>query len=191
MTNLGPIKTKTEYYKRCELLQVGNTLRFWNSYDELAASDYKGTVSIRNMIKDGTTNKVRLYEIPQDDLPRILSTLKDVSELGFTEDPPNKYRTIQGEFSYVSGKPVLTYTFLKEPMYLAFKKEQLHKDGLSATILLNEYCDPSSYEWIISATEIFGDHTHVNIPIIEFTCFSINIGSIPNRNTIIWEIRNY
>ena len=166
-------------------------MRFWNSYDELVASGYVGTVSIRNKVKDGTTNKVRMYEIPFNTLPGVLKSLEGVRELGLTEDPPNEFRTMQGEFSRIGGTPSLTYTFLKEPMYLAFRKEQLGATGWQATELLRKYCDPASYDWIQEATELYSDHTGVDTPVIEFTCFTINVGTIPHRNTVIWEIRNY
>lgn len=45
--------------------------------------------------------------------------------------------------------------------------------------------DPSSQQDLDDLLDLYPDAT------IEFTCYDIDLGVIPNRNTIFWEVRNY
>jgi len=57
--------------------------------------------------------------------------------------------------------------------------------GLKAKFILEKYLNSSDYDTIMDLLNIYPDH------IIEFTVFDHYVGTIPNRNTIIWEVRRY
>lgn len=57
--------------------------------------------------------------------------------------------------------------------------------GLKAKLILQENLSPKSYDDIQELLEIYKDH------IIEFENYKINLGNIPHRNTLIWEVRKY
>jgi len=51
--------------------------------------------------------------------------------------------------------------------------------------LLAHFMDPSSRDDLDDLLELYPDAT------IEFACFPNDVGVIPGRNTIFWEVRNY
>jgi hypothetical protein len=87
-------------------------------------------------------------------------------------------RTFEGLQSYLAvghGIP---------PMRISMARGMhTHRGYLATKILLDEYMDPSSRDDLDSLLELYPDHT------IEFTSFDIDVGNIPNRNTLIWETR--
>lgn len=60
-----------------------------------------------------------------------------------------------------------------------------HRGYLETRILLRRYMDPSSQDDLDMLLDMYPDAA------IEFTCFSVNVGVFPHRNTIFWEVRNY
>lgn len=60
-----------------------------------------------------------------------------------------------------------------------------HRHYLETRMLLARYMDPSSRDDLDMLLEQYPDAT------VEFTCFSVNVGVFPHRNTIFWEVRNY
>ncbi len=59
------------------------------------------------------------------------------------------------------------------------------RGNLETKELIDHFMDPSSRDDLDALLEQYPDAT------IEFTCFDINTGVFPNRNTIFWETRNY
>lgn len=60
-----------------------------------------------------------------------------------------------------------------------------HTSYLETRMLLARYMDPSSRDDLDALLEMYPDAT------VEFTCFDVNVGVFPRRNTIFWETRNY
>ncbi len=60
-----------------------------------------------------------------------------------------------------------------------------HCGYLQTKVLLDRYMDPASRDDVDALLERYPDAT------IEFTCFTVNVGNIPGRNTMMWEVRNY
>lgn len=56
---------------------------------------------------------------------------------------------------------------------------------ITTMALLDQFMDPSSRDDVNGLLELFPDH------VIEFACFPENVGVLPHRNTIIWEVRAY
>jgi hypothetical protein len=56
---------------------------------------------------------------------------------------------------------------------------------LEAKITLRRYLDSSSYDDLMDLVETFPEH------VIEFGAYETNLGNIPGRNTVIWEVRKY
>lgn len=63
----------------------------------------------------------------------------------------------------------------------------LFKPVTAVTIraLMTQFMDASSREDVDALLDLYPDAT------VEFACFSVNVGVIPNRNTLIWEVRDY
>lgn len=72
------------------------------------------------------------------------------------------------------------------PMRITMKNGwHTHRGYLETKVLLDRYMDPSSRDDLDALLELYPDAT------IELTCFDIDTGVIPGRNTIFWEVRNY
>ena len=60
-----------------------------------------------------------------------------------------------------------------------------HCSYATVNALLEKFMDPSSRGDLDALLELFPDAT------VEFSCFSINVGVFPGRNTLFWEVRDY
>lgn len=95
--------------------------------------------------------------------------------------------TMQGELSRwptgwrleaVVGKDapgILRYAMAKASVY----------SGLVARHILECHLWPSSYEDLLALFELYPDS------VVELSACSFEVGTVPGRNTIIWEVRNY
>lgn len=98
---------------------------------------------------------------------------------------PHDKQTLQGEVQLSERWLDLRYTFVKKPMRESLAEQELYASGLKAIWLLKTYFDPASYDWLQHLFDAYPGH------VIEFSCFSVNWGTIPNRNTVVWECRLY
>ena len=163
-----------------------NRLRVWDSVDELLKSHYKGTVSIR--YKGGSRGSgFYAYNVPVSRVRRIVKEWQangaKLNKIVFNESAPDEHLVIQGE---VTRDPDLElfYSREKKKMNIALKNGFSVK-GLKAKLLLKYFMDETSYDELMALLDIFPKH------VIEFSTYSINLGILPHRNTIIWEIRKY
>lgn len=177
---------------------LGNKLRSWNSYDELISSGYKGTVSIRYLeASQGGGGRYR-YEVPILEIQNVIKEWIDnsaiESKIFFNESAPDSCLLIQGELMYDVVKNVndngtcgynLFYCKIPGKMRDVLFKYGSSAEGLYAKILLQHYMDAYSFEDICLLLEKYPGH------VIEFSTYGINLGNIPGRNTIIWEVRKY
>jgi hypothetical protein len=114
--------------------------------------------------------------------------LKDgmkIEELKFNQLMPDENLTIQGEIMLTEKGIYLLYTTIKKPMLWAFKEEVLHAWGLKAKSILEYYLSPVSLEEVYLLLNQFSDC------VVEFSSYSCLVGNLPNRNTVIWEVRGY
>lgn len=74
---------------------------------------------------------------------------------------------------------------MKRPMNVSLGIDGQHHTGPGYWMYLKEVMDSASYLELQDLFERYPDST------IEFSTYSINVGDCPNRNTLIWEVRNY
>lgn len=180
----GFITNKNQMYRLLLDGTFGNHARAWESLDALAASGYRGHVSLRSK---ETSNPVRLYHVPYDDLATTVAALPpDQTKPGliFSESPPDAERTLQGEVMRNESGLKLTYSFAPHPMRIAFEKQILSATGLVAGLLLRKHLDPCDYEWIETLLDDWPGH------VVEFSGFLVKVGTL-QRRCLIWEVRNY
>jgi len=174
------IDTKTEMYRHLYAGRFGNYPLAWETLDEVLRSGYTGCVSLRSR---QTSNPVRLYHIPFNELEKTVAELPPLHRDGglvFSEAPPDDKRVVQGEWDGYS----LTYSFYRAPMRLAFEKQLLHADGLTAKQILRHYLDAADYEWLNDLVDDFPGH------VVEFSGYSCRVGT-HRRRCIFWEVRKY
>jgi hypothetical protein len=101
-----------------------------------------------------------------------------------TSMPPTAKHILNGEIQrnehgldLIYGiKPVVMREALQTPLYVT---------GLKTKIVLEQYCNPKSYDMIMELLDNYPDH------VIEFTVFDKDVGVMLGHNTIIWEVRKY
>ena len=99
---------------------------------------------------------------------------------------PHHRGLIQGEVQRTFRGLELYWTKAILPMRDAFRRYGgATALGLVASAHLQAALDTLSYEWLGYLLDTYPDH------IIEFSAFGVNWGTIPNRNTVFWEVRKY
>lgn len=167
----------------------GNNLKTYHSVDELLL--YKNLNSIIIMRYKGLSGGGYCYYniSVKDALHRLtrLSLLKkaEARRFYFNETANDSKILIQGEISESERGIELRYSHYKQPMRIALEHEELNTYGLKAKSLLKHYMTPSSYDDLMEVISKYPNH------VIEFSTWSYNFGSIPGRNTIVWEVRKY
>ncbi len=211
--NPATINTKREYKSLHIEGHLGNRPKTWNNYKELKNSNYKGRVSIRSLRPSLAESP---YKVPLKKVPEKLRRLQEqkipLDTIYFNESMDDKKLIIQGEIMRSPEYVHLHYTTIKKPMKEAFgeyhkklhqiqdlnlnenKKATLIKklkeetgilEGIGAIEKLKQTMDPYSYDDLQLLLTTFPDS------VIEFSTWEYNIGNLPGRNTIFWEVRNY
>jgi hypothetical protein len=185
--NPPSIKSKLEFYVLYEKGFFGNRAMAWKTYEEIIESGWGGQVCMR--AKNGTQRKNVVYNI---DLEKVPATIEEWKKLGiqqekisFNQSMPDKDLTIQGELMNSERGLYLLYTTVKKPMNLGLREQELYAEGMKTNLMLKSYLSPSSYEDMKILLEMFPED------IIEFSSYRVNVGNIPGRNTVIWEVRNF
>ncbi|MCL5018314.1 MAG: hypothetical protein M1416_00915 [Candidatus Pacearchaeota archaeon] len=183
----GRVDSKKEYYTLYENNFFGNKPLTWNSVDEIKQSKWKGGICIRG--KRGIARSRARFDLSFNETIDYIKQIgkEGVSEkdLTFNQSMPNEHLMIQGEIMRSLKNYSLTYTTVKEPMNYALAKETLYQEGINALLLVKRNLFDSSYGDLELLFDIFPDS------IIEFSAYDICVGDLQNRNTIIWEVRNY
>ncbi len=186
------ITTKAQYFDLWHRGKLGNKFRTWRSLEELESSGYNGLCSIRYLDPSWPFAK---YGVPAKDvgnecLKLILygvdrTVRTDPKKLIFNEAAPDELLTIQGEIIELPIGLCLYYSALPDRMRIALAKDGKQLIGLSAKMMLEKYLDPNSLEDIRILLDRYSGHG------IEFSTYSICVGDISHRNTVIWEVRQY
>jgi hypothetical protein len=177
-------KTQSLYLLKQGLL--GNTLRIWDSYEEILKDKYIGNVSIRHGKEINT--RFYKYNINVNEVPRLLKGWKrqglHIGDLRFNEAAPDHLLLIQGAVTE-STELILDYSTKKRVMQKDAMEHPTCAVGLTAQIILQHFLDPSSYEDMRTLLYNFPDH------VVEFSTFNCCLGFILGRNTVFWEVRRY
>lgn len=171
-----PVLTKADFVRRYKAGEFGNHAPTWNTVKELEESGYKGEVHLRNRVAGGAT----FYNLSV----RMAVHLWKGKERGYycSGMAPHQYNLVQGELQ--DGNITFT-TEVGLPMREALAKRTQHARGIIANILLQQFMCPNSWEWLQVLLYRYPGH------VIEFSTFSRNWGTLPNYNTVFWEIRLY
>jgi len=180
---MRPVLNKDDFYKRWLEDEFGNRLRGWTSVESLMADSYSGLVNIRSTKADC---KAMRYDVPKD---LVLDAIKDlggpISEYRFNELAPDSSLLIQGELYEDHRGWWLLYSLEQMKMRVALEFNSRTVQGLTAKLIMQHFCCPSSLESLRALIDLYPYH------VIEFGVYEKTLGTIPNRNTIIWEVRKY
>ena len=179
------ITSKQQAYALYEAGLFGNKLRTWPSLDAYLKDPSPGLVCLRyaGAQAGGFTG----YYLTPVDVEATLADWKnrgcDFSRVKINEAAPDHRLTIQGEFCEDEATGYsLFYSTEKLPMRKAMQVGRSLR-GPSAKLILRQYLSPSSYEDMMVLLDQYPGH------VIEFSSYEVNLGTIPGRNTLVWEVR--
>jgi len=187
LANPPPVLTKHDFVCRFQRGEFGNRGPTWNTLEEFLAADYSGLMHIRNRIAGGPT----WYDVPADKVARVFKDVTEIdgvrpSNLYFAAMAPTEKTLFQGEVMQSSENSLsLFYTHVRKPMRDALAQHSSSVSGIIATRLLREFLCPSSYAWLEVLLERYPDH------VVEFSTYNCNWGTLPNHNSVFWEVRKY
>lgn len=178
------IRSKAEFFRLSRAGVLGNTIRQWADPAEAAAArvPWYGIRAARGggggshwvVMRKGL--KHALAQWRRSGVPFIVD-----------ETAPDGDVTLQGEVSRGVGGWTGTLGMrsgmrMREAMAAGLLRPMR---GLAVKVLLDTFVDPSSREDIDALLELYPD------AVIEFACYTRDVGVIPGRNTVIWEVRDY
>lgn len=177
------VLTKVDFVRRYQAGEFGNRSPTWNTYAQFLRDRYTGLVHIRNRIQGAKT----WYNVPASQvgfkLDQIVNEGWNRSLLYFSGMAPTEKTTFQGEVVQSTDYLDLFYSHVPLPMRDSLLQGGKQVSGLKALGLMKTYMDPSSFDWVQELLEEYPGH------VIEFSCYSVNWGTVPHRNTVIWEVR--
>jgi hypothetical protein len=187
------ISSKAEFFRLWELGVLGNRNRLWHhpidammwGWEEYLRTGLIRDIAFRELGKagGGRWQKYRWYEVDiaaeewegegrkficDDAAPNHLTTL--CGEVCRT------YRGLEGTLA------VHPFCGIRDSMK---KGLMIPRQSTVVLALLERFMDPSSRDDLDTLLDIYPDAT------VEFSCFSVDAGIFPGRNTIFWETRDY
>ena len=182
---MKPVLTKQDFYERWATGEFGNKIQSWNSTKEVKESGFGGEVNVRYSLPDSPYMR---YGVAMKELDNVLTEFvkkgAKPENFRFNENCPDEHIVLQGEVMRSPCIIDLRYGLLKGKMRDALKTAR-NVNGIEALEVLKFGCCPSSFLDIWALLELYPDH------VVEFSCYNINLGDVPNRNTLIWEVRKY
>lgn len=160
---------------------LGNKFRTWRSLEDFLTSDCQ-LVGVRSYERGGPFKMVSRAEIE-----RIVKEWPGEYYLNEGDYNAQSNATIQGEL-LVNENGYNLYigpanVYKMREMFTHNLAKQYY--GLRARLTMKHYMNDNSLDEVDLLLERYPNH------VIEFTCYSITLGNLPRRNTIIWEVRNY
>ena len=196
MPEYPPVKNKKNFVARYMEGEFGNRSPTWGTLEEFLEEkkhkrphgyDYSpGNFHLRNRVTSGDT----WYDLSSEQVEECWNLAADdkglkPEDLYISEMAPTDRTTLQGEIQQTDRGTELYGTNVRLPMRDALRLSAFTLTGLQAVSSLVRYCDANSLEWINILLARYPGH------VIEFSSYNRSWGTVPNRNTVIWEVRLY
>lgn len=188
------VPNKEDMWRRMGLGQFGNRLCTWeNELDFLkaVANGFSGRVGVRCVGRPGVKYRVPGYEhhtqlSPVDalGLGRVFQRLYNCP-VRYYESSPDELITVQGEIIDAPHGFAVEYTYVQTYLRAAFKVQRLSDFHWVVPALIRRHFNAASYDDLMQLFDLFPGCA------VEFSCYSQNVGMLPGRNTIVWEVRCY
>jgi hypothetical protein len=182
---MATIDSKRKFYELWADGALGNRTQLFYTLDEAMASGVE-KIGFRAMGRGGGAWE---RASRRADVPEIYARWKAAGRTFVMDDGvPNDKTRMQGELvrRHLGIEGFLAVGTSIPPMRQSIAAGMhRHYGYLETRVLLQQFMDPASRDDIDALFERYPDAA------IEFACFSVNVGVIPGRNTMIWEVRNY
>lgn len=179
------IRSKRKFYELWQAGVLGNRPLTWSSVHEALRSG-RTRFGVREIGAAGGGFFSIAYSKGQ--LKRIVSQL-DAQGKRYNIDGsvPNETVTLQGEVCRTERGLEGMLAIRSGTDIRSAWKQGLFKPyrGVAFNVVLEQFMDPSSREDLDALLDLYDGH------VVEFACFPFNVGVLPHRNTIIWEVRKY
>lgn len=180
-----PVKNKADFVERYSRGEFGNRSPTWNSLEEWVEDESLPPMkmdcnlyNLRNRMPGGVTR----YNLSAAALMTAPAEYYEPNWYVSAMAPSDK-TLIQGEVKRSTNFLEFRYTLVPKPMREALAQCESRITGMSAKMLLKEFLDSNSYDWLNFLLDAYEDH------IVEFSTFSICWGTLPGYNTVFWEVR--
>jgi hypothetical protein len=184
-----PILNKRQMYDLMGRGAFGNRLKTWSPCEWLE-SCAPVPVGLRTMHLPGV--QLPGYATQFSRTPDVADTILSWLDLGvsesnivLTEGPPDDKLIFQGELTRDVRGLHFRYSTQKNISLRHAMPNAKTADGLTALMMLQGAMTPGSYDDLMAVMDTWPDH------VIEVSVWSVDVGDIPNRNAIIWEVRSY
>lgn len=182
------IRNKAQFFELWEAGCLGNRTNLWRDPQQVICQAYAlglQSIGFREMGKTGggAWEKCELKE--------FWNTVKRWQQANrnfiMDDGAPDWCRTLQGEICRTfRGLEGYLDTIGTLPMRPAMAAGHMrHCSGAMVKALISKFMDASSQDDLYDLLDLYPDAT------IEFSCFGVDVGVLPNRNTIFWETRCY
>ena len=184
------ITSKKIFFDLWEAGVLGNRTRLWK--DPYAALADARRLDIKEIgfreVRPMGAGAGKWEKVPTEQL--LCTAAKWVSEgrkFLLDDGAPDWCRTLQGEICRTyRGLEGYLDTIGRYPMRPAMAAGDMrHCSGATVLALVQRFMDPSSQDDLWDLLDLYPDAA------IEFSCFRIDVGIFPHRNTLFWETRNY
>lgn len=180
------IATKREYLARSGLGLLGNRMPSWDTPADAIAAGHRGDVMIRSKTPNSPFMRA---DVPVGEASRVMDSLveqgADRDALYLTWMSPSVGRRINAEVWRGPDGLYLNYSTAQTHLRDGLDKSGKHAERSAARAVLEWACCPNSLADIDALLELYPD------AVLEITAFDRQIGDLPGRNTVIWEVRDY
>jgi len=177
------ITSKVEYYRLMEAGCLGNTLRNWRTPEE-AYDSCAPLVGFREM---GAAGGGQHAIVAHRDIFHVADLWREAGRRFILDEAaPDRDVLLQGEVTHVGNWDgflgVRTGMRMRQSIAAGLLRPF---GGLAVKLLLDQFLDPSSRDDFDAIWELYPS------AVIEFATYPYDLGKIPGRNTLIWEVRDY
>jgi hypothetical protein len=181
INSFKPVLTKYDFVRRYETGEFGNHASTWHC-PHCFNINYRGLVHLRNRTAGGIT----YYNLHPYKALILWMQQNNPFNWFISAMAPTEQTLLQGEVCETPyGGLELLYTTVAKPMREALAEQQKTVRGLTAKVILETYLCPNSLEWLYELFRRYPLH------VVEFSTYGCNWGTLPNFNTVFWEIRLY
>lgn len=187
------IRNKKKFFELWEEGVLGNRTLIFRTPEEAFAVKGIKQIGFREIGKAGGGAWTMVSHLPKKEFEEeVRRTYLEWKNAGrnFIMDSsvPNEHSIMQGEIcrTYNGLESFIAVGHALPPMRMTMAAGlHKHRGYLETRLLLEQYMDPNSRDDLEALFEQYPEAA------IEFTCFEVNTGVFPRRNTIFWEVRNY
>lgn len=189
MSKYPPVLSKRDFVRRYGKGEFGNASPTWYDLDSFIGyagiafgnGPSFGSYHLRNRVAGGST----YYNLSWSATVARWSGQKDKRQWYVSEMAPTEETLIQGEVLETERGLTLLYSTVAKPMREALAESSQSVSGILAVSLLRSFLCPNSYDWLMILLERYPFH------VVEFSTYSTEWGTLPNFNTVYWEVRQY